>query len=514
MGRRSFARALAAASAPLLVAVGCAGNGERYDAADASAQMPPPAPGDTLPGTMVFEDHGERPFSATADDPLSTFATDVDTGSYSVGRAYLREDQLPEPASIRVEEYVNAFGSGFPAATDAALALHADGAPVPLLEDTGDRRLVRVGLTTVAPDLDDRPPATLTVVIDTSGSMDTDDRLGLATDAVATLARSLGPEDSVAVVEYGSEARVVLPHTPANRTEAIEGALDELSAGGSTNAEAGLSLAYDLARDAFEPEGTNRVLLLSDGVANVGRADAGGILDTIGDEARDGIQLVTVGVGFGNYSDVMMEQLANRGDGFYSYVNTREEADDLFGDELPAVLDVVAEEAKLQVELDPALIARYRLVGFENRDLPDEAFRDDLSQSPLERADAGELGPGHEVTALYEIELVDGAADTLTPESALATVRARWTDPGSGESQEIDRPILWGDVAERWDDATPELQLAALVATWARVLRGSPELEQVRLDDVASAVSSLPAALRDRDDVAELEELVERSADL
>lgn len=518
MDDRWTSRALGAALV-LAVTAGCGGGGRAPTAEDAAQQLPPPSPGEEVAPAAgnTFTDYGERAPTVTTDDPLSTFAVDVDTGSYSIGRQFIGEGSLPDPASVRLEEYVNAFDAEFAPAADAALALHADGGPAPVLATGTDTRVVRVGLTTQAPDRSAKKQAALTVVVDTSGSMAGDDRLGLAKEALGVLVRELDPTDTVAVVAYGSEAELELAPTAVDDRETILEAIDSLSSGGSTNAEAGLRLGYEQARAAFLPEGTNRVILISDGVANVGETGPDAILSVIGEEARSGIQLVTVGVGMGDYNDVLMEQLANHGDGFYSYIDSQAQAEELFGDNLLAALEVVAEETKLQVEFDPAGVSSYRLLGFENREVADDAFRDDLSEAPIPRADAGELGPGHTVTALYEVTLAPGTVEAAAP-AHLATIRVRWTDPETGTTDEIERPVTTADLAGTWDDTAPRMQVAAVVAAWARALKAVPAADEqgapATLAEVAAAARALPRSVRSDPDVETFIELTEAAAEM
>ena len=247
--------------------------------------------------------------------------------------------------------------------------------------------LLRLGVKAREVSERDRPQASLTFVIDTSGSMAREDRLELVKQSLTLLVDRLDRADTVAIVTYGSDARVVLEPTSVRDADRILAAIHGLSTDGSTNAEAGLALGFELAAHAFREEGINRVVLASDGVANTGQTDPDAILRRIRWDASLGIQLVTVGFGMGNYNDALMEQLADRGDGFYAYVNTLDDARTLFGEQLGSTLQSVALDARAQVEFDPALVESYRLVGYENRDLPDEAFRDD-------RVDAGAIGAG------------------------------------------------------------------------------------------------------------------------
>jgi Ca-activated chloride channel family protein len=439
----------------------------------------PPEPED--PGFLddnTFTDPGANPFVATVDDPQSTFGLDVDTGSYGVGRTFLAEGYRPEPESVRTEEWVNAFGYGYAPPEDGDLAVHVDGAPAPFAED--GTRLVRVGVQSRGVELADRPEAALTLVVDTSGSMDIRERLGLVRSTLALLALELRDSDTVAVVTYDDEANLVLPPTPAVEAETIVAAIGQLQPSGSTNMEAGLREGYAQARAAFRPDAINTVILASDGVANQGVTGADPLSELVRNEGEDGIALVTVGYGMGNYNDELMEQLADRGDGFYSYVDTYEEAERLFTTELTSTLTVVAEETRAQVTFDPDAVSSYRLLGYENRALADESFRDDA-------VDTGELGAGHAVTALYEVQLAEGGPDEL------GEVALRHRPAGRDDFEEQAAAITTGDLADDLDDAAPSLRLAAAVAAFAEVLGEHPVAltRGTTLDDVAALAADV-----------------------
>ncbi len=447
-----------------------------------------------------FEDSGYRDFVGAADDPLSTFALDVDTGSYTVGRRFLDEGSLPPRESVRPEEYVNAFDYSYDTPRDG-LEISVDGGPSPFDEENV---LVRVGVQGEVVNDEDRGRAALTFVIDTSGSMDRDDRLGLVKESLTILVDELDDDDTVAIVTYSDDSGIVLEPTDVADRDVILDAIDDLGPGGSTNLEAGLREGYRLARDAFDENGINRVVLASDGVANSGVTDPDALAAMIRDDADDGIDLVTVGFGMGNFDDVTMEQLADNGDGFYAYVDTEAEAERLFEDELTSTLLTVAKDAKIQVEFDDAVVESYRLVGFENRGVRDSDFRDD-------GIDAGELGAGHQVTALYEIRLVEGIGRSDRAE--LGVVALRWEDPGSAEVIEIDEDIDMRDIEAEWADTHDDLRLATIVATFAEKMRDNPHADDVDIDALASEAERIAGVL-DTSDVRELAALIARAADL
>jgi len=445
---------------------------------------PPVEPGVTEDN--VFVGPGASPFLATASEPRSTFGFDVDTGSYTVGRTFLDQGLLPPAESVRTEEWVNAFGYTDPPPADDAegaaadLAVSVAGGPAPFALD--GTRLLRVGVHARPVAEDDRPDANLTFVVDTSGSMDIRERLGLVRSTLALLALELRDTDTVSVVTYGDTSNVLLPPTPAAEAESIVAVLDDLVPQGSTNMEAGLRAGYAQARASYEPEDINTVVLASDGVANTGITGTDPLSDLVREEGAEGIRLVTVGYGMGNYDDDLMEQLADRGDGFYGYVDTYEEAERLFTGELTSTLTVVADEARAQVAFDPAAVSEFRLVGYENRALADEQFRDDA-------ADTGELGAGHVVSALYELRLVDGGPDRL------GTVTVRHRPAGADEAVEQEVPITADALADDADAVDRDVALAGTVAAFAEVLGQHPVStgRGVTLEAVASLVDELAA---------------------
>jgi Ca-activated chloride channel family protein len=456
------------------------GAAPRDFATESDAEAPPGWPDPTEDN--VFVDSGDSTFVSTADDAESTFALDVDTGSYHVGRAQLDGGALPDPASIRVEEWVNAFDYGDPAPDGDALGATVEVGDAP--HTTDGTRLVRIGVGTA--ELQERPAATITFVIDTSGSMDIRERLGLVKASLALLVDNLRPDDSIAIVTYGDDATPVLAPTPVAEAQRIIAAIDELGPGGSTNMEAGLLLGYDQAREAFRPDALNVVVLASDGVANVGVTDPTVLTQQITQAGEQGIHLVTVGYGMGNYNDHLMEQLADQGDGFYRYIDTFEQAAELFVEDLTPTLTVVAADAKAQVVFDPAAVDAYRLIGYENRRLDDSEFRDDT-------VDAGELGAGHAVTALYEVlpRTGDAVGMRAVPNpDVLGEVRLRWTEPATGTAVERRVPI-----EVTGGEPTAALRLAATVATTAELLRGNAAVTDrgITLQDVQTDVDALVA---------------------
>ena len=453
-------------SAPAL-----SGRDETYSPSQAYAFSQSGQPEGKQPYDMFFEDYGVNPIIDTEDDHLSTFALDVDTGSYTVMRNYINDGYLPPEESVRVEEYVNYFEQGYPSPpAHQAFGIYVDGAPSPFTE-TEHYQMLRVGIQGYDVPDRERKDVSLTFVIDISGSMDMDNRLGLVKRSLELLVEQLRPTDQVGIVVYGSDARVVLDPTPASRKGRILRAIYDLRTEGATNAEAGLRLGYKMAMRAYEPDAVNRVILCSDGVANVGQTEADAILEEVHGYVEEGITLATFGFGMDNYNDTLMEQLADNGDGFYAYVDDLDEARRLFVDDLTSTLQTIAMDAKVQVDFNPEVVSRYRLVGFENRDVADEDFRDN-------RVDAGEIGAGHSVTALYEVKLYPEAYGQI------ATVFMRWEDPDTRQVVEISKDFYVSEMEREFHDADPYFQRAVIVAEYAEILRDSYWAEESSLEAV------------------------------
>ena len=444
-----------------------------------------------------FEHSGVNPFIDTEDDRLSTFAIDVDTASYTVARRFVRDGNLPDPASVRVEEFVNFFDHDYAPPTRDPFAIHMEGSPSPFGGE--NHWLMRVGLQAREVGEWQRKDATLIFAIDVSGSMGREDRLGLVQRSLALLVDELGPRVAVGIVVYGSRGQVLLRPTDGGERGAIMDAINSLKAGGSTYAEEGLRLAYDMAASEVRPGRITRVLLLSDGVGNVGRTSADAILEQIRADVDRGVTLTTVGFGMGNYNDVLMEQLANDGDGAYHYVDTLSQARRVFVDNLTSTIQTVAKDAKVQVEFNPAVVRSYRLLGYENRAVADEDFRDNT-------VDAGEIGANHSVTALYELKFHEGAAGDI------GTVSLRYEDPDTRGITEIRRSLQVRELAPWLESASPTFQLAAVVAEYAEVLRNSYWAQDGDLQRTAHEAARVQRLLPYDPDVAEFADLVARAA--
>ena len=453
-----------------------------------------PARGDAT-GSEAYHDWGRNPWVDASKDHLSTFAADVDTASYTITRRKLNEGQLPPPAAVRVEEFVNYFRYAFPSpAADSPFAIVMDAAPSPL---SPGRHILRVGVATKAVSQRDRKPAHLVFLVDVSGSMASPDKLELAKQSLRILTNNLKAGDTVAIVTYAGSSRVVLPPTGLAHKVDILSAIDELTTGGSTAMGSGIDLAYQQAMQGLRPGAISRVIVCTDGDANVGSHTHDKILKIIAGRAKEGVTLSTIGFGMGNYKDELMEQLADKGNGNNFYIDSLAAAKKVFQDQLGSTLEVVAKDVKLQVDFDATLVARYRLVGYENRDIKDEDFRND-------KVDAGQVGAGHQVTALYEVELTDKARLTNAP---LGGVRIRHKQPRGETATEAAFPMVGGPAAA-FASAAADFRFAFAVAAFADVLRNGQDAEHWSLAQIRELASAAAGTDPDR---RELVGLIERA---
>ncbi len=481
---------------------GAAGGSTSRIAVGSNESGQPLRAGNLQPGQAYadvrYKSAGVNGFEDTEKDRLSTFGLDVDTASYTVARRYLTDGNLPDPRSVRVEEFVNFFDYGDAPPSRGDFAIRAEGAPSPFTQGP-QYRLLRFNIRGRVVDPANRRPVVMTFVIDVSGSMDMENRLGLVKKSLSLLLDQLKPTDRIGLVVYGGEARLLLE--PTGDKEAVRQAIERLRPEGSTNAEAGLMLGYEVAIRNFRQNASNRIILCSDGVANVGHAGPQAILGQIGREARRGIELSTLGFGMGNYNDHLMEQLADKGDGRYAYIDTLDEAKRVLVEEVTGMLQTIAKDAKVQVDFNPAVVARYRLLGYENRAIADERFRDD-------KVDAGEIGAGHSVTALYEVEL----RPNVPAGGQIATLHLRYRAPVVGNQTETARSIRLSDLAPSWEKASPGFRLAASVGAFAEILRESPWAKGMLSDvnrEIRAASAGMPKSTQDR--VRELGDLVGRA---
>ncbi len=415
---------------------------------------------------------------AVADAPVSTFSVDVDTGAYANVRRMLNEGRLPPAAAVRTEELLNYFRYDYPRPQDRMqpFSVTTDVSRTPWNEST---RLLRIGLRGYDVQSGARPPANLVFLVDVSGSMNSPDKLPLVKRSLQMLAERLNPRDRVSIVVYAGAAGMVL--APTSNKRAVNAALDCLDAGGSTAGGQGISLAYDVARRNMIPGGINRVILATDGDFNVGMASDDAMVALVKKNRDDGITLTTLGFGTGNYNESMMEKIANVGNGNYSYIDSEFEAGKVLDDELSATLFTIAKDVKMQVEFNPAVVSQYRLIGYENRALAEEDFANDT-------VDAGDIGAGHQVTALYEI-VPTGSAGWLperryaanrveatgNPGGEAAWLKLRYKLPNGGASKLIETPV---GAAMLRNASLPrgDMAFAVAVAAYGQRLRGDKYL--------------------------------------
>lgn len=438
--------------------------------------------------TETYAERSDNPVHRTSEQPVSTFSIDVDTGSYSNVRRMLREGRRPPADAVRAEEFINYFRYGHAAPADRATPFRVttELAPAPW---NAQRQLLMVGIKGYDVPKASLPPANLVFLVDTSGSMDEPDKLPLVKTALRQLVPQMRAQDRVSIVVYAGSAGLVLPPTPGDRHDEIIGALDRLQAGGSTNGGEGIELAYAMARQAFVKEGVNRVILATDGDFNVGIVDRKALETLVGDRRKSGIALTTLGFGEGNYNDAMAERLADVGDGNHAYIDTPQEARKVLAEEMQATLLTIARDVKIQLEFNPAAVSEYRLIGYENRLLNREDFAND-------KVDAGDIGAGHEVTALYEITPAGSGADRVPPlrygatqaasadANEVAHLRLRYKLPDAAASKLIETPVLRSSLVARQSEA---LRFASAVAAYADLLRGGTHVGEWGWDDVAAA---------------------------
>jgi Ca-activated chloride channel family protein len=450
-----------------------------------SAYGPPPGPmfPGPPPGTVETERYPSavsNPIRRVAEEPVSTFSIDVDTAAYANVRRFVQDGRRPPRDAVRVEELVNYFDYGYPRPASRAepFATYVAVAPSPW---SRDRQLLHIGLQGFELQGAERPPLNLVFLIDTSGSMTPEDRLPLAKKSLNLLIDQLRPQDRVAMVAYAGSAGAVLAPTGGREKLKMRCALEALHAGGSTAGGQGLALAYALARERFDPKAVNRVILVTDGDFNVGVADPAKLKDFVAEQRKTGVYLSVYGFGRGNYQDLMMQTLAQNGNGTAAYVDSLMEARKLLRTDFSRGLFPIADDVKIQVEFNPAQVVEYRLIGYETRLLNREDFNND-------RVDAGEVGSGASVTALYEITPA-GAAPSSDPlrysapkpsasaTSELAFLKVRYKLPRAAESKLITRPIGPRDRYSSVEAAPEATRWAAAVAGYGQRLRGDPWLE-------------------------------------
>ncbi|MDC8754488.1 von Willebrand factor type A domain-containing protein [Erythrobacter sp. sf7] len=450
------------------------------------AYFAPPVVVATDPGREKYDGKEVSPVKLVAAEPVSTFSVDVDTGAYANARRFLTQGMMPPQDAVRTEEMINYFRYDYARPQDRSqpFTVTTDVAKTPWNDNT---YLMRIGLRGYDIDSAERPPANLVFLMDVSGSMNSPDKLPLVKTALAGLAGELSSQDKVSIVVYAGAAGMVLE--PTSDTGKIRRALESLSAGGSTAGGAGIELAYRIAEDNFIKGGVNRVILATDGDFNVGVSDTKALIELIENKRDSGITLTTLGFGTGNYNEAMMEQIANHGNGNYAYIDSALEATKVLGEEMSSTLFTIAKDVKIQVEFNPAVISQYRLVGYENRALREEDFDND-------RVDAGDIGAGHQVTAIYEIvpagtkgwiaprryeDVPAEAARTKLAEAA--NIKLRYKLPDGEKSRLIEKAVPSGLL---YAAALPkgDFAFAAAVAAFGQVLRGDEMMMGYSFDQI------------------------------
>jgi Ca-activated chloride channel family protein len=452
----------------------------------------------TATNAEAYAAQTDNAYHVAATEPLSTFSIDVDTASYSNVRRFLTNGSLPPRDAVRVEELINYFPYRYAAPTgDVPFAARLDVASAPWAPA---HRLVRIGIKGRELTAATRPAANLVFLLDVSGSMNSPNKLPLVKESLRLLVERLRPDDRVAIVTYAGNSGLALPSTPASRKSEILAALDHLESGGSTNGAMGIHLAYDIAKANFATGGLNRVILCTDGDFNVGVTSPDELVSLITEKAKSRVFLSVFGYGMGNLKDSTLESLADKGNGAYGYIDTRREAEKVFVEQVDGTLATIAKDVKIQVEFNPARVASYRLVGYENRLLAKEDFNNDA-------VDAGDIGAGHTVTALYEIVPVDLEGEDVTPRPAvdalkyqtpvvktrppktkltgsseLLTVKIRYKAPEGDVSKKQEFPLI--DTGADFAKADGDFQFAAAVAAWGLLLRDSPHKGSATFDQV------------------------------
>ncbi len=458
-----------------------------------------------LPPASRFKLIPVNPWVMAERDSLSTFALDVDTASYALCRRYIRGGFLPPAGAVRMEEFINYFNYHYPQRTNPTFKVHAEAAPSPFAREDQNLTLLKIGVKARTIGRDQRKASNLILVVDASASMGQPDRLPLVQQALYMLVSRLADVDRVSLITCAGEARLHLETVPARERDKIRQAIYAIQPSGPTNLLAGLKLGYATARRSFAPKQINHVVLCSDGVANVGQTEAEAVLEEVAADRKQGITITCVGVGYGSYNDVFLEALANRGDGSYVFLDSPRQAQRVFVRQLAATLQTVAKDARIQVDFNPQRVRRYRLIGYENRDIEDKRFRDDT-------IDAGEVGSGQCSTALYELELV--GQSSADEQGDLGTVFVRYRNVETGQIEEISSRLSSAIVRRRTVESDPRFFLAAGAARFAEILRQSEHARDGSLTDVLRVVEQVSLSLGLDRDVRELAELIRKAEHL
>lgn len=433
----------------------------------------------------------DNPIKLVTEYPVSTFSIDVDTGAYANIRRLLKAGQLPAHDAVRAEELINYFSYDYPEETET-------GSPFVVIKEIAvspwnkNNYLLHVGIKAQDHKQTQLPNANLVFLVDVSGSMQSPDKLELLKTSLKLLSKQLSVKDKVSIVVYAGASGVVLNPTAGNQTATIQAALGQLTAGGSTNGAAGIELAYNLAQQEFIQGGINRVILATDGDFNVGTVNHEQLMSLIEEKRKSGISLSTLGFGTGNYNDHLMEQLADKGNGNYAYIDTLNEAQKVLVDEMSSTLLTVAKDVKIQIEFNPAIVSEYRLIGYENRHLKREDFNND-------KIDAGEIGAGHTVTALYEIKMNNGQSGMIDPlryqnenshsvkkqnVDEIAFLRLRYKAPEEDISRLQEWSVKRAELIDDINKTSDSFQFSAAVAAFAQQLRGGKYLDEFSYQNI------------------------------
>ncbi|MAB11584.1 VWA domain-containing protein [Hyphomonas sp.] len=451
-------------------------------AGDYAAAPPPPAMMAPEPEFRdKYEDVDPNPVKLVSEEPVSTFSIDVDTASYANVRRFLKQGVLPPKDAVRIEEMINYFDYTYPQPEAGAdpFATYVTIAPSPFAEG---RQLMQIGIQGRDIDRDARPPVNLTLLVDVSGSMHSEDKLPLAKQALKLMLEEMDPDDTISIAVYAGAAGEVLEPTPVSDKRKIYAALENLRAGGSTAGGEGLRLAYSLAEQGLKEDAVNRVMLLTDGDFNVGITDSEQLEDFVSRKRESGIYLSVLGFGRGNYNDALMQKIAQTGNGTAAYVDTLSEARKVLADDLGGNLFPIADDVKIQVEFNPARVAEYRLIGYETRMLDRADFNND-------KVDAGDIGAGASVTAIYDITPVGSAAAQIDPlrygdaanasdrkSGEYAFVKLRYKPPGEPDSILLTHAVTDTDTADSLEAAPQWVRFATAVAGFGEMLRGGEDL--------------------------------------
>ncbi|HEX5636002.1 MAG TPA: VWA domain-containing protein [Gammaproteobacteria bacterium] len=439
----------------------------------------------------TYRSYQDNAVVKATEHPVSTFSIDVDTGSYANVRRFLQQGQRPNPQAVRVEEMINYFryDDAAPRHRETPFSVTTEIAATPWNNKT---HLLRIGIRGYDVEKNKLPPANLVFLVDVSGSMQSPDKIDLLKSGLKLLVREMRAQDKISLVVYAGNSGVVLEPTSGADQYKITAAIDALTAGGSTNGAAGIELAYNMAQRGFIKNGINRILLATDGDFNVGVTDFDQLKNKVEIKRQQGVSLTTLGFGTGNYNDQLMEQLADAGNGNYSYIDTLSEARKVLVGEMQSTLMTIAKDVKVQIEFNPAQVSEYRLIGYENRILQREDFNND-------KVDAGEIGAGHSVTALYEISLAHDATRiddlryghrtepgdaNIKAGAELAFVKFRYKLPNEETSRLIDQPITTQHIAATLAGTSESFRFSAAVAAFGQSLRGGKYMEHYALDNI------------------------------